>query len=431
MTQIHAHMFLKCCTCHDSDTCTHVPQMLHDMTRIHTCIPMPYPHIIYNTHTYIHTHKIHTYIKPCICLCVCLNNNIYSCNPHAHEQLVTLLSSFEHECEPMQHCETRDPHTLSILTDLHPPTIPNGNSNTQHKSTACRYILPYSWGWTESLMFGGIISATDPVSVIALVKELGVIPDFGVLMEGEAILNDGTSMIIYELCFTLLFEQTSPVLMFGRGVQLVIGALLLGGVFFAVSHFCLSRIKTPQEQTIVTVSSAYLCYFVAEATEIGVSGVLAVFMQGFLMAGFGRSLFCADSQTTLQAFWGMLIYLSDTLVFILAGAIIVDKAFLSQHVGDYLTAQDWGWMFLLFFLTLLIRAIVVGVCCVYLRRYGHCLDPSTCTFDNFCKKMCILVVGGLRGTVALVLSLRCVVCFNGFLLVHHAYSCLSRVPFNS
>lgn len=52
-----------------------------------------------------------------------------------------------------------------------------------------------------------------------------------------------------------------------KGVQLVLGGPILGAIFFVLSYIWLSRIKDAQEQTIVTVSSAYLCYFVAEGTE--------------------------------------------------------------------------------------------------------------------------------------------------------------------
>ena len=160
-----------------------------------------------------------------------------------------------------------------------------------------RFVLPYSWGWLESLMFGGIISATDPVSVIALVKELGVMPDLGVLIEGESILNDGTAIIAYELCLAMLFEPDSSSLShFGKAMQLVLGGPALGILFFIGLRFALGRVKEPLEQALLTVASAYMCYFVAEATVARVSAVLAVFMQGYLVAGFGTSFFNAESK---------------------------------------------------------------------------------------------------------------------------------------
>lgn len=79
-----------------------------------------------------------------------------------------------------------------------------------------RYVLPFGWGWVESVMFGGILSATDPVAVIALLKDLGVMPDLSVLIEGESILNDGTSIVLYELCFSIMMEPPNSAGAYGE-----------------------------------------------------------------------------------------------------------------------------------------------------------------------------------------------------------------------
>ena len=70
------------------------------------------------------------------------------------------------------------------------------------------YTFPYGWGWTESLMFGGILSATDPVAVIALMKELGLLSDLRVLIEAESLLNDGTAIVVFELCHKILVHPS-------------------------------------------------------------------------------------------------------------------------------------------------------------------------------------------------------------------------------
>jgi NhaP-type Na+/H+ or K+/H+ antiporter len=79
-----------------------------------------------------------------------------------------------------------------------------------------RWVLPYSWEWTEAWLFGAILSATDPVAVVALLKELGVLPDLRVLIEAESLLNDGSAIVLFQLCFKILLEPgpygTAPVL---------------------------------------------------------------------------------------------------------------------------------------------------------------------------------------------------------------------------
>ncbi len=66
------------------------------------------------------------------------------------------------------------------------------------------YVLPYDWEWTESWLFGAILSATDPVAVVALLKELGVLPDLRVLIEAESLLNDGSAIVLFQLCLRIL-----------------------------------------------------------------------------------------------------------------------------------------------------------------------------------------------------------------------------------
>lgn len=180
----------------------------------------------------------------------------------------------------------------------------------------------------------------DPVAVIALLKDLGVLPDLTVLIEGESILNDGTSIVVYELCYAVMFEPATNGEYIGRGIQLVVGGPVLGAMMFAGTYVMLSYAKEPQEQTIITISAAYLCYFIAEATPVRVSGVLAVFVLGILMSAFRRSLITHEAEHTLHAIWAMLIQLSETLIFLLAGAIIIRRGFLSSSTVKTHKHQD-------------------------------------------------------------------------------------------
>merc|ERR1719158_350415 len=62
-----------------------------------------------------------------------------------------------------------------------------------------KYVLPYGWDWPISMVFGAILSATDPVAVVALFKSLGVSPRLTMLISGESLLNDGTAMVVFQL----------------------------------------------------------------------------------------------------------------------------------------------------------------------------------------------------------------------------------------
>jgi len=62
-------------------------------------------------------------------------------------------------------------------------------------------IFPYNWSWTTSLLLGGLLSATDPVAVVALLKELGASKKLSTIIEGESLMNDGYLIFIDLLCF--------------------------------------------------------------------------------------------------------------------------------------------------------------------------------------------------------------------------------------
>merc|ERR1719265_1880597 len=67
-----------------------------------------------------------------------------------------------------------------------------------------RYVLPYNWDWPIAMVFGAIMSATDPVAVVALFNTLGVSPRLTMLISGESLLHDGTAMVIFSLMLKVI-----------------------------------------------------------------------------------------------------------------------------------------------------------------------------------------------------------------------------------
>jgi hypothetical protein len=129
-----------------------------------------------------------------------------------------------------------------------------------------RNLFPYGWGWTESLLFGGILSATDPIAVIALLKELGCLPDLRVLIEAESILNDGTAIVAYQLCYLALTRPAASAASFAsEAAWLCLGGPLIGVLMAGGALLLLSCLHNPLLETTVTITAAYLCFFVAQA----------------------------------------------------------------------------------------------------------------------------------------------------------------------
>merc|ERR1719331_3724673 len=65
------------------------------------------------------------------------------------------------------------------------------------------YVLPYGFDWSTCIAFGAILSATDPVAVVALFKTLGVSPRLTMLISGESLLNDGSSIVLFTLFYKI------------------------------------------------------------------------------------------------------------------------------------------------------------------------------------------------------------------------------------
>jgi NhaP-type Na+/H+ or K+/H+ antiporter len=86
--------------------------------------------------------------------------------------------------------------------------------------------------WPNALMLGAILSATDPVAVVALLKEVGVSKRFSTLIEGESLLNDGTAMVIFEVFFAMARgEEQPPEEILVTFIRMALGGVLLGLAF--------------------------------------------------------------------------------------------------------------------------------------------------------------------------------------------------------
>lgn len=74
--------------------------------------------------------------------------------------------------------------------------------------TAVKLTLPYGWNWETSFLFGGLLSATDPVAVVALLKDLGASKKLSTIIEGESLMNDGTAIVVYQLFYRMVLGRT-------------------------------------------------------------------------------------------------------------------------------------------------------------------------------------------------------------------------------
>lgn len=146
-----------------------------------------------------------------------------------------------------------------------------------------------SWTWAFALMFGALISATDPVAVVALLHELKTSKRFSTLVDAESLLNDGTGIV----CFMLFFgayaageaTHASPVITFIREVGL---STLLGFLLARIVIWFITRINSEEMvQNSVIILAAYLTFILSQY-YLGVSGVIALVAFGLTVTYVGK-----------------------------------------------------------------------------------------------------------------------------------------------
>ena len=246
------------------------------------------------------------------------------------------------------------------------------------------YILDWTWG--SSIVFGVLIAATDPVSVIATFKEAGVQGRLRLLIESESLLNDGTAAVGFVAVLSVLagahynIASISGVLLFTIG-----GGVLIGAAVGFISMYLAGRTSDYLVELTFTALAAYGSFFVAE--HFGCSGVLAALTAGLVVGNYRPSGSISESgHRGLETFWEFIAFVANSLIFILIGA---QEA--QQHFRGI-----WLSVFVAIALVTLGRAVAIYPVCALFSRSRLKVDR---------RHQHILFWGGLRGALALALAL--------------------------
>jgi Na+/H+ antiporter len=250
----------------------------------------------------------------------------------------------------------------------------------------------WGWGWPAALVFGALISATDPVAVVAILRELGVSKRLGVLIEGESLMNDGTAIVVFSLLLALLTGQQSQ---FELGPALLQFAwVACGGVAvglllaFLVTGWIGKLFNDPLAEITLTLVLAYAAMIIAEGL-LHVSGVMAVVTTGLWMSASGKTKISPDVSHFLHRFWETLGYIANTLIFMLVGVVIGNE--LEQvELSDALLVLG------AYFGVMVIRLVLVYAFQPLADRLGDGVSWSDSA---------VITWGGLRGAVSLALAL--------------------------
>lgn len=246
-----------------------------------------------------------------------------------------------------------------------------------------------SWTWTCALMFGALISATDPVAVVALLHELKTSKRFSTLVDAESLLNDGTGIVCFMLFFGALtspeYHNTSPLLEFIKVISL---SSVIGFIMARLVIWFITRVNSQEMiQNSVIILSAYATFIHAQY-YLGVSGVIALVVFGLTITYTGKPRFKPQVNKFMEQFWELLTYIANTLIFIIVGIVIAEKV--------NVTWKTIGILMLLYLGLNLIRFVMIMLLYPVLKRIGYGLTR---------RESVILTWGGLRGALGMVLAL--------------------------
>jgi CPA1 family monovalent cation:H+ antiporter len=246
--------------------------------------------------------------------------------------------------------------------------------------------------WTSALLFGTIVAATDPVSVLAIFGQLNAPQRLTSLVSGESLFNDGTALVLFAQ--VLLLTQGSHVNVLGGVVQLVAvicGSLLLGGAVGQLGAQVLHRVDDALLETSITLIMAYGGYLLAE--HLTLSGPLETVAAGLLLGAHGERVMGPTTRLQARATWEFLDFLATSILFLLVGLAVRSVAVTSAaRLGEHLVLP----LIVALAAVLLSRVVMVGSTKIVLAAVQHALPTGWAT---------VLVWAGLRGAVSLAAAL--------------------------
>jgi len=243
------------------------------------------------------------------------------------------------------------------------------NSNRFQEDLLASECPSDAWSFPTALMLGVIMSATDPVAVVALLKDLGCKASLATTIEGESLLNDGTALVMYTILIKFTGGDTSDNVWdyLFTFVKMSIGGALFGIAFAVVIVQWLRTVFNDSLTEItITLCAAYLCFFIAEYF-LHVSGVLAVVCLGLYFGQIGRTSVSPEVAHFLEEFWQCLGYIGNTLIFVVAGTVIGFKL-------PAFPVSEFGQMFVMYLICTAVRALVILLAFLIFKAFGCDLE---------------------------------------------------------
>jgi CPA1 family monovalent cation:H+ antiporter len=172
--------------------------------------------------------------------------------------------------------------------------------------------------WPAAFVLGAIVGPTDPVAATSVFRRIGLPERLTTILEGESLTNDGTALVALKVAIAATGTTVTVLDISWKFVSVAVGGIIVGLIAGFVVTKLRGRIDDPPVEITLSLVTPYLAYIPAE--EIGVSGVLAAVTVGLYLAWQAPTgLFNASSRLQALAFWDVLIFLLNSMLFILVG----------------------------------------------------------------------------------------------------------------
>ena len=249
-----------------------------------------------------------------------------------------------------------------------------------------------------ALLFGALISATDPVAVIALFKEVGAPERMSMLMDSESLFNDATAIVIFSIALAVIQSGSginAMVLIKGLWSFMLVffGGIMVGVVLGLCTHRLLwfGR-EEPFVQIAYSTILAYTSFIIADHV-FGVSGVMATVAAGLVIRHALTCVICDQVRQFVKPYWEFMAFVANSLIFLLLG---VKEDLLLKNLDRLF--DIFPYLVLAIGVVLLARFIVVFTLLPLSEQL-----PAGRVVDH--KIKAIMFWGGLRGVVPVALVL--------------------------